>query len=265
MGRYAGRVDRHTSGRARAGSWRLSEHLDQERHCERGGRSTLERGGHLDKGERVRLVSRQPASRAQVTPQPQQRLRVDLPPVPLVAKHLDGLDARHALRVGAKLEGGRLHFHAGCRDDTLPPLDVPGALHVLLVRLVGAAHVGDQLAQRVPLQYRAFTLPARVPASRKNFAFFPLSALAGCPTARFRRSGSGVWLARAATSLSGRVLAAPPPKPPRAHQARRGEGLAPRAEIARPMKDLPRTERAAKWMELTGKSEKALYRRLAEC
>ena len=39
----------------------------------------------------------------------------------------------------------------------------------------------------------------------------------------------------------------------------------PRAiQIARRIKDMPRSERAAKWKELTGKSEPALYRRLAE-
>jgi hypothetical protein len=35
-------------------------------------------------------------------------------------------------------------------------------------------------------------------------------------------------------------------------------------EIAQSIKDLPRAERAARWTELTGLSEKALYRRLAE-
>jgi hypothetical protein len=35
-------------------------------------------------------------------------------------------------------------------------------------------------------------------------------------------------------------------------------------EIVRSIKDMPRPERLARWVELTGLSEKALYRRLSE-
>jgi hypothetical protein len=44
----------------------------------------------------------------------------------------------------------------------------------------------------------------------------------------------------------------------------RAASMAEEREIARGIKDMPRNERAARWTELTGKSEKALYRRLAE-
>jgi hypothetical protein len=44
----------------------------------------------------------------------------------------------------------------------------------------------------------------------------------------------------------------------------REAGMADEREIARRIKDMPRAERTAKWKELTGKSEPALYRRLSE-
>ena len=44
----------------------------------------------------------------------------------------------------------------------------------------------------------------------------------------------------------------------------RAAEIADEREVARHIKAMPRMERAAKWQELTGKSEKALYRRLAE-
>ncbi len=45
---------------------------------------------------------------------------------------------------------------------------------------------------------------------------------------------------------------------------RRSERVEREREIARQIRDLPREERADKWRQLTGKSEKALYRRLRE-
>jgi hypothetical protein len=45
----------------------------------------------------------------------------------------------------------------------------------------------------------------------------------------------------------------------------RDERIRREREIARSIEHLPRAERAAQWTTLTGLSEKALYRRLAEC
>jgi hypothetical protein len=63
------------------------------------------------------------------------------------------------------------------------------------------------------------------------------------------------WKELVTSRLDERVVAA---------KRSRAAEIADEREMARRIKDLPRSKRAAEWENLTGKSEKALYRRLAE-